>query len=91
MAAHTLGVVDDRRWGTGVRTGNPAVAALRGADGQRGEGTGAVAITSRQAAELLTCTAPTAAGDHLVASVTPGGAVRGFTFRVTARNLSQVV
>ena len=41
-----------------------------------GEGIGAVAATSRKAAELLTRTAP--------------GAVRGFAFRVTARNLSQV-
>ena len=90
MGAHTLGVVDDRRWGPGIRIGNPAVAAFEERTASGGEGIGAVAISGRQAAELLTCTAPAAAGDHLVASAAPGGAVRGFMFGVTARNLSQV-
>ena len=91
MGAHTLGVVDDRRWGFGIRIGNTAVAAFEERMAGPGEGIGAVAISSRQTAKLPACTAPAAAGDHLVAGVTPGGAVRGFTFRVTARNLSQVV
>ena len=90
MRAHTLGVVDDRRRGSGIRIGNPAVAAFEERMASRGEGIGAVAIPSRQATELLTCTAPAAAGDHLVASAALGGAVRGM-FGVTARNLSQVV
>ena len=59
-------------------------------------GTGAAATSSRPAAELLTCTAPAAAADHLAASAALDGAaldgaVRGFMFGVTARNLSQVV
>ena len=41
--------------------------------------------------DVLACTAPAAAGDHLVASVALHGAVRGFVFGVAARNLSQVV
>ncbi len=61
----------------------------------RGEGIGAVAIPSGQAAEPLTCARPAAAGDHLVASPALDGAVRGVMFGVmfgvTARNLSQVV
>ena len=27
MRAHTLGLVDDRSWGPGIRIGNPAAAA----------------------------------------------------------------
>ena len=76
MRAHTLGVVDDRRWGLGIRIGNPAVAAFEQRMASPGEGVGAVAISSRQPAQLLACTAPAAAGDH-------------FMFGVTARNLSQ--
>ena len=90
MGAHTLGVVDDRRWGFGIRIGNPAVAAFEERMTSPREGIGAVAISSRQAAKLLACTAPAAAGDHPVASAALDGAVRGFMFGVTARNLSQV-
>ena len=82
--------MDNRRWGPGIRIGNPAVAVFEERTASGGEGIGAVAIPSRQATELLTCTAPAAAGDHLVASAALGGAVRGM-FGVTARNLSQVV
>ena len=82
--------MDDRSWGPGIRIGNPAVAVFEERTASGGEGIGAVAIPSRQATELLTCTAPAAAGDHLVASAALGGAVRGM-FGVTARNLSQVV
>jgi O-acetylhomoserine/O-acetylserine sulfhydrylase-like pyridoxal-dependent enzyme len=82
--------VDDRRCGFGIRTGNPAVAAFEERLASPGEGIGAVAISSRRAAKLLACTAPAAAGDHLVASAALDGAVRGFMFGVTARNLSQV-
>lgn len=82
--------MDDRRRGSGIRIGNPAVAVFEERTASGGEGIGAVAIPSRQATELLTCTAPAAAGDHLVASAALGGAVRGM-FGVTARNLSQVV
>ena len=90
MGAHTLGVVDDRRWGFGIRIGNPAVAAFEERMAGPGEGIGAVAISSRQTAKLLACTAPAAAGDHLVTSVALDGAVREFMFGVTARNLSRV-
>jgi O-acetylhomoserine/O-acetylserine sulfhydrylase-like pyridoxal-dependent enzyme len=83
--------VDDRRWGPRIRIGNPAVAIFEERTAGGGEGIGAVAIPSRQATELLTCTAPAAAGHHLVASAALGSAVRGFMFGVTARNLSQVV
>ena len=83
--------MDDRRWGPGIRIGNPAVAVFEERTASGGEGIGAVAIPSRQATELLTCTAPAAAGDHLVASAALEGAVRGFVFGVTARDLSQVV
>ena len=55
-----------------------------------GEGIGAVAISSRQAAKLLACAAPAVAGDHPVASAALDGAVRGFMFGVTDRNLSRV-
>jgi O-acetylhomoserine/O-acetylserine sulfhydrylase-like pyridoxal-dependent enzyme len=91
VRAHTLGVVDDRRRGSGIRIGNPAVAAFEERMASRGEGIGAVAIPSGQAAEPLTCTAPAAAGHHLVASPALDGAVRGVMFGVAARNLSQVV
>ncbi len=90
MGAHTLGVVDDRRWGLGTRIGNPAVAAFEERMASPGEGIGAVAISSRQAAKLLACTAPAAAGDHPVASAALDGAVREFMFGVAARNFSQV-
>jgi O-acetylhomoserine (thiol)-lyase len=86
MGAHTLGVVDDRRWGFGIRIGNPAVVAFEARMASPGEGIGAVAISSRQAAKLLACTAPAAAGDHLVAGTALDGAGRGFMFGVTARN-----
>ena len=82
--------MDDRRWGFGIRIGNPAVAAFEERTASPGEGSGAAAISSRQAAKLLACTAPAAAGDHLVASAALDGAVPGFMFGVTARNLSQV-
>ena len=82
--------MDDRRWGPGIRIGNPAVAVFEERTASGGEGIGAVAIPSGQAAEPLTCSAPAAAGHHLVASAALGGAVRGM-FGVTARNLSQVV
>ena len=90
MQAHTLGVVDDRGWGFGIRIGNPAVAAFEERMASPGEGIGAVAIFSRRAAKLLACTAPAAAGDHLVASAALDGAVREFMFGVTARNLNRV-
>jgi len=83
--------VDDRRWGSGIRIGNPAVAAFEERMASRGEGIGAVAIPSGQAAEPLTCPAPAAAGDHLVAGAALDGAVRGVMFGLIARNLSQVV
>ena len=86
MRAHTLGVVDDRGWGFGIRIGNPAVAAFEERMASPGEGIGAVAISSRQAAKLLARTAPTAAGDHLVTSAALDRAVREFT----ARNLSRI-
>ena len=82
--------MDDRRWGFGIRIRNPAVAAFEERMASLGEGIGAEAISSTQAAELLTCTAPAAAGDHRVASAALEGAVRGFMFGVTARNVSQV-
>ena len=135
----TLGIVDGRRWGFGIRAlhaggrpdpaagaravpvcqttsfvfedspyaadlfalrryhnicsriGNSAVAAFEQRMTSQGEVTGAVAISSGQAAELPTCTALAAAGDHLVASAALEGAVREFVFGVTARDLSQVV
>ena len=91
MEAHTLGVVDDRRWGFGIRIGNPAVvAAFEERMASPGEGIGALAISSRQAAKLLACTGAAAAGDHLVASAALDGAVRQFMFGVTARNLSRI-
>jgi O-acetylhomoserine (thiol)-lyase len=83
--------VDDRRWGSGIRIGNPAVAAFEERIASRGEGIGAVAIPSGQAAEPLTCPAPAAAGDHLADSAALDGAVRGVMSGVIARNLSQVV
>ena len=54
---------------------SPAVAAFEERMASPGDGIGAVAASSRQAAELLTRTA---------------GALRGFVFGVAARNLSQV-
>jgi O-acetylhomoserine/O-acetylserine sulfhydrylase-like pyridoxal-dependent enzyme len=86
MGAHTLGVVDDRRWGLGIRIGNRAVAAFEERMASLGERIGAVAISGRQAAELLTGAAPAAADDHLVASAARDGAVYGPVFGVTARN-----
>jgi len=55
---------------------SPAVAAFEERMVSLRDGIGAVATSSRHAAELLTCTAD---------------AVRGFVFGVAARNLSQVV
>jgi O-acetylhomoserine (thiol)-lyase len=57
------------------RIGNPAVAAFEERMASLEGGTGAVATSGGQAAELLTFTALAAAGDHLVAS----GALRGGT------------
>jgi cystathionine beta-lyase/cystathionine gamma-synthase len=74
VGAHTLGVVDDRRWGFGIRIGNPAVAASEERMASLEGGIGAAAASSRQAAELLTSTAPAAAGGHLVASAALDGA-----------------
>lgn len=85
MVAHTLGVVDDRRWAFGIR------ARYEERTASRGEGIGAVAISSTRAAELPTCTAPAAAGDHPVGGAALDGAGRGFMFGVAARNPSQVV
>ncbi len=82
--------MDDRRWGFGIRIGNPAVAAFEERMANPGEGIGTVAISSRQATKLLACRAPAAAGDHLVASAALDGAVRGFMFGVTVRNPSPV-
>ncbi len=121
--ARTLGIVDDRRWGAGIRAlhaggrpdptagaravpvcqttsfvfedspdaaelfalrryrnirsriGSPAVAAFEERIASLEGGIGAVATSSRQAAELLTCTALTAAGDHLVASAALDGSI----------------
>jgi Cys/Met metabolism PLP-dependent enzyme len=79
--ARTLGIVDDRRWGAGIRAlhaggrPGPAVAAFEEQIASLEGGIGAVATSSRQAAELLTCTALTAAGDHLVAGAALDGSI----------------
>ena len=95
--AHTLGIVDDRRWGVGIR-------ALHGG-GRPDPTVGARAVPVYQTATFVferpvidtsfvtadRSEAFAAAMRAAAKAFSHTGAVRGFVFGVAARNLSQVV